>query len=241
MDEFANFPLQVKAGSEETLLMGILASLASLGMDKEKPAQDILLSNFTPAAVSQGTGISAETLLEVSREIGKANQPVFVFGSGSAEALIALASLAKVAGAQALLTPKAQANSLAAYAFGLSGSFKPAGFSSAYVALGDELPSETLVKELAQVPFLAVQAAYVSPVTDKADVVLPVVAWMEQEGHYMNMEGKLQEARPAIQAPAEVWSNKAVLDELAKCLGVKNDGNWKETLSQRFPASLARV
>ena len=71
-----------------------------------------------------------------------------------------------------------------------------------------------------RVPFLAVQASYVSPLTERADVVLPVEIWSEQEGSYLNMEGRLQWAKAGVQAPEGVRSNLGVLQDLAAELGL---------------------
>jgi len=66
-----------------------------------------------------------------------------------------------------------------------------------------------------------------------ADVVLPVVNWLEQEGHYLSMDGRLQFANSSQQVKGTVWSNSAVLRELAGKLGITLNGNWKDELTQR--------
>jgi formate dehydrogenase major subunit len=56
-----------------------------------------------------------------------------------------------------------------------------------------------LIQRLEQAPFLVVQASYASELTEQADVVLPVEIWAEQEGHYLNLEGRLQKAVRTLQ------------------------------------------
>jgi NADH dehydrogenase/NADH:ubiquinone oxidoreductase subunit G len=63
-----------------------------------------------------------------------------------------------------------------------------------------------------------------------ADVVLPVEMWAEQEGHYLNLEGRLQEAHRGITPPESVWSNSKVLEALAERVGTPLDGNWQKDL-----------
>ena len=94
------------------------------------------------------------------------------------------------------------------------------------MALGDELTTPALAKQIEGAPFVAVQASYASQVTDMADVVLPVEMWTEQEGHYLNLEGRWQEAHRGINAPANVWSNVKVFEALAERVGATLDGNW---------------
>ena len=88
------------------------------------------------------------------------------------------------------------------------------------MALGDDTPSQRLIQRLEKAPFLAVQASYVSRLTAMADVVLPVEMWAEQEGHYLNLEGRLQKANRVLTAPEGVRSNADALEALAGKLGL---------------------
>jgi formate dehydrogenase major subunit len=186
----------------------------------------------------------------VARLIASSQSPVFVYGKGitrgdSPQALKALIELARLAGAldtgrSALVSVKGQANSLAAYMVGLDRPFEVNGQQALYLALGDDRPSQRLIKRLEGAPFIAVQASYVSPVTAMADVVLPVEMWVEQEGHYLSLEGRLQEAHRGVTPPREVRSHVAVLQSLAESLGVSLDPDWKSELSRRVPINTTR-
>jgi NADH dehydrogenase/NADH:ubiquinone oxidoreductase subunit G len=66
-----------------------------------------------------------------------------------------------------------------------------------------------------------------------ADVVLPVTAWAEQGGHFLSLDGRLQEARAVLQAPQGVRTNQAVLAGLAACLNIDPRVDWKQELSGR--------
>ncbi len=238
MSDIADYNLKIKPGSDADLFLGIMSAIRSLGMDKGSLQPGLDLSKYTPEAVAKTTGIPAETLLEISREIAAAQKPVFVYGRGltagnDPKALEALLALGKLVNAPDLVSTKGKANSLAAHYYGLDQAFEPKGAQAAYVALGDDMPVDRLLNSLADVPFLAVQASYASELTDRANVVLPVETWTEQEGHFVNMEGRVQVAYKAITAPAGVLSNTAVLKELAKCLGVTVNGDWREGLPTR--------
>jgi NADH dehydrogenase/NADH:ubiquinone oxidoreductase subunit G len=132
-----------------------------------------------------------------------------------------------------LVGVKGEANSLAAAQLGLEKAFKLNGHQAAYLALGDDVPSEQLLKKLEGVPFLVVQASYTSALTAKADVVLPVGNWMEQGGHYLSLEGRLQEAHQALKPAEDILSNEAVLQAFAKKLDVKSNDQWKKALTER--------
>jgi NADH dehydrogenase/NADH:ubiquinone oxidoreductase subunit G len=95
-----------------------------------------------------------------------------------------------------------------------------------------------LLQALEKAPFVAVQASYVSPLVDRADVVFPVEMWAEQEGSFMNLEGRLQQAHAALKAPQGVLSNTAVLLKLAGSLNIEVGNGWKEELMQRAPVAV---
>jgi len=232
MAGLADHALQPKAGTDVDLLLGLMAGVVSLGLNKAEPAFD--LTKYSPKAVAQTTGIPAETIVAAARMLAAVTNPVLVFGkgvtqSGDSKALQVLVALAQLVGATVIGT-KGKANSLAAHRYELDKTFDPAGCQAAYVALGDDEPSARLIDVLAAAPFLAVQASYTSPLTDKADVVLPVEMWAEQAGHYVNLEGRLQETRRGLAAPQGVRSNLAVLQALADRLSVKLDANWRQAL-----------
>ncbi len=247
----AHHTLQPKKGTDFELLLGILAGIVRLGLAKGEVSSAYDLGRYTPEAASQVTGVPADQILGVSRAIATAQKPAFVYGkgiagNGSPQALKALLELARLVGAldgerSAVISTKGQANSLAAYLYGLDRAFEVNGHQAIYLALGDDTPSQRLIQRLPGAPFIAVQASYVSPVTAMADVVLPVTTWVEQEGHYLNLEGRLQEARRGLQPPAEVRSNVDVLEAIAAIVGVALDHDWKEALRARVPVVAIRA
>jgi formate dehydrogenase major subunit len=241
LHELAHYPLQPQKGTDNDLLLGIMSAMVNLGLAKAEPKNAQELHQHTPELASQTTGIPAETIRNVARLIASSQSPAFVYGKGiargdSPQALKALIELARLAGApEALVSVKGQANSLAAYMVGLDKPFEVNGQQAIYLALGDDKPSQRLIKRLEGAPFIAVQASHVSPVTAMADVVLPVEMWVEQEGHFLSLEGRLQEARRGVAPAQDVRSHVAVLQSLADSLGVNLDADWKSGLSRRVP------
>jgi len=247
LHELAHYPLQPQQGTDYDLLMGIMSGMVSLGLAKAEPKDAQALSQHTPELVSQTTGIPVETIRNVARLIASSQSPAFIFGKGvthgdSTQVLKALIELARLAGAlddgrSALVSVKGQANSLAAYLVGLDKPFEVDGRQAIYLVLGDDKPSQRLVKRLEGAPFIAVQASHVSPVTAMADVVLPVEMWAEQEGYFLSLEGRLQKASRGVMPPQEARSHVAVLQSLAEGLGISLDPDWKSELSRRVPIS----
>lgn len=238
LNAVASYAVQVQPGTDASFLQGLMASLIQLGLNRT-PAP----AGLPPLQESSlACGVPAQMLSAIAGELSAAKAPVFVFGKGlrggqRAQVLEALQALAQMVGEVAFLNPKGKANSLAAAAYGLDKTFEPQGYQAVFLALGDDMPTPRLVERVAGAPFLAVQASYASPLTEQADVVLPVEGWAEQEGHYLNLEGRLQAAHRGVRAPAGVRSNLEVLESLAHCLGAETRGDWKAEIVELVPAA----
>ncbi len=208
------------------------------GLDKEASVALKGSEKDTLLALAQAVagGAASEELQAAAQKLAAAEHAVFVYGKLDSATLKALVDLSKTVKGAALLGIKGKANSLAAALLRLDQPFDPKGAAAVYLALGDDQPSQRLLQKLEGVPFLAVQASYVSKLTAAADVVLPVEMWAELEGHYLNLDGRLQQARKALNAPAEVRSNQAVLEALAARLGVALSDDWQKQLNARVPA-----
>ncbi|HZW04802.1 MAG TPA: molybdopterin-dependent oxidoreductase, partial [Anaerolineaceae bacterium] len=212
----------VKAGSDFDALRGI--ATAVVGQEEAL------------ALIAAQTGVDADSYRSIAQLLAEAEKPVFVYGkelvSKDSQGLCALLDLAKMTGAQVIGT-KGGANSVAALQYRLDRPVAIQGQQAAFVLIGDEEPTERLIQKLDGVPFLVVQSSYASKLTGMADVVLPVETWLEQEGHYVSLDGRVQAAQKTLQAPPEVRSNLAVLADLAGRLGVTTDDRWQQALNER--------
>ncbi|MBN1305993.1 MAG: (2Fe-2S)-binding protein [Anaerolineales bacterium] len=185
------------------------------------------------AALSSGKDQDA-ALAEAAKMLSIAKKPVFVYGAKiDVDGLKALVSLAKAAKGK-VVGIKGGANSLAAAQLGLDSTFALNEHKVVYAALGDEAPGKELVKKLENAPFLVIQASYSSALTEKADVVLPVAIWSEQDGHYLNLDGRLQDTHKIVDAPDGVLSNQAVLEALGEKAGAALNGSWKKALTVKL-------
>lgn len=230
LDPFANVTLKAARGADLDILQGLQAALVKLGLrdgDGQQAEMDL-------AAAAKATGISVDDLLAAAGMLGTAEHPVIIYGKGitarsTLPTLRAMVQLGRQVHA-ALIGLKGEANALAASQLRLDQPFQMNGHQAVYVALGDDTPSQRLLQTLEKAPFLAVQASYVSRLTAMADVVLPVEMWAEQEGSYLNLEGRLQKANRALTAPEDVRSNAATIKALAAQLGIQPDENWEAAL-----------
>ncbi len=216
LDTFANIALKPKKGSEKDVVAALTAAVS-----KSKGLAD----------AAAKAGIPVEQLEEAAAFLA-AEKPAIVYGKADAETVKALIELA-AALKGVIISTKGAANSLAASQYGLDKPVALSGHQAVFVALGDEEPAQHLLKQLSGAPFLAVQASYISQLTGKADVVLPVTNWLEQDGHYVSLDGTVQEAHKAINPEEGILSSAAALPDLAKAVGVKVDENWEKALKQR--------
>lgn len=216
LDTFANLSLKPKKGSEKDVVTALTAAVT-----KSK--------GLAEAAAKAGLPVAQ---VEEAAAFLAAEKPAIVYGKCDAETVKALIDLA-AALKGVILSPKGSANSLAASQYGLDKPVALSGHQAVFVALGDEEPAQHLLKQLAAAPFLAVQASCISQLTGKADVVLPATNWLEQEGHYVSLDGTIQEAHKALNPEEGILSSAAALADLAKALGVKVDPDWKKALKQR--------
>jgi predicted molibdopterin-dependent oxidoreductase YjgC len=241
LDELANLSLKPNSGSELALIHGLQAIIVNEGLGRS-PLTIANADEWIDEAVRE-TGIALEQLNQTARILANSITPVILYGNGITaqrdECLVEeLYRLAVLVGAvdqerAGLLSTKGQSNSLTAALLGLDEPFKLNGQKAVYVAAGDDRVSPSLVERLSKAPYLVVQASYESPLIEKADVVLPVTTWSEQEGHYINLDGRVQKAEKAISSPENVRDNLVVLNELATRMNMSLETKWQEAILER--------
>jgi predicted molibdopterin-dependent oxidoreductase YjgC len=241
LDELANLSLRPNAGAWLALIQGLEAIIVEEGLGRSPLA--VVDSEAVIENAVRETGISLEQLTQAARILANSITPVILYGNGITaqrdECLVEeIYRLAVLVGAvdqerAGLLSTKGQSNSLTAALLGLDQPFKLNGQKAVYVAIGDNLVPPSLVERVSKAPYLVVQASYESPLTEKADVVLPVTVWSEQEGHYINVDGRVQKAQKAIASPEGIRDNLAVLDELATRMNMSLETHWKQAILAR--------
>ena len=241
LDEIARLALKPKAGSDQTLILALQAVIAK--EELERKSLNIKDADARIKKAVAETGVSEADLTKAARLLAHAISPMIVFGKGVTaqrdEKLIeALYQLAVQVGAvdgerSNILSLKGEANSQSASLMGLEQPFNPNGEKVTYIAVGDDYVAKKLVEKAAKSPYLVVQASYESKLTEKADVVLPVSIWAEQEGHYINLDGRMRKTEKAVTAPENVRDNLDVLTDLAKRMKLTLDADWKKAIRER--------
>ncbi len=234
LDKAANKALKPGKCTYEDVFKALTAAVVKLGLAKGKTA----IKADELHSLAEKTGLTTDDYLDTAYVIAAAERPVIVYES--TENIASLKEFAALVGAK-LVGLKGGANSLAAAQLNLDKSYKSDGFKAAFIALGDDELSQKMVKELESIPFKIVQASYASSATAMADVVFPSTTWLEQGGHYVNLEGTVQEAFQSIKPAEEIKTIGDTLIALSTKLGINLDGDWTKELYRRIsPVEIAR-
>jgi len=147
----------------------------------------------------------------LAAEAERAERPVIVFGPGLRPE--ALAAFQRIAGKARGLALDSARNGKGAERAGLCPR-EARGADALYLLLGDR-DGDGSLPALPEGTFTIVQASYRSPLTERADVVLPAPTWAERSGHVTNLEGTVLPLSPAVPMPREVRDEAEVLLALA--------------------------
>ncbi|HJS17614.1 MAG TPA: molybdopterin-dependent oxidoreductase [Anaerolineales bacterium] len=246
LDDLANLSLKPRAGSDLALILGLQAIIVKEGL--ERRSMSISDTDIRIEEAIRTTGISLEQLTQTARILANSITPVILFGKGIAaqrdERLVEeLYQLAVLVGAvdgerAGLISIKGETNSLTAALLGLERVFELNGQKTVYVALGDGYVSKSFIERIMKASYLVVQASYESELTEQADVLLPVTIWSEQEGHYINLDGRVRKTTQAITASENIHDNLTVLSDIAAQMNISLESNWKEAILAH-PSSVA--
>jgi NADH dehydrogenase/NADH:ubiquinone oxidoreductase subunit G len=155
-------------------------------------------------------------LAEAAQVAARAESPLVIYATGVAEA-----DLTKLQGLEraAFVALEPGGNARGAAAHGLTGNEVGDEVEVLYVLLGEQAWAEAEAGKVAENATLIVQASYDSPLTQRADVVLPAAIWSERPGTLTNLEGKRCEANQAVEPAGEAKADWEILGLLADKLG----------------------
>jgi formate dehydrogenase major subunit len=228
----------IKEGTEKAIVKGIIAGMAKLGL-KSCDCESCQNPDKVVQDASADTGVLSETILDVAYAIGSSESPVIIFGESvasdeEAAALFPIKCMADMIGAT-IINAKGKANSLASSQFALTGEYEPA---DTVVALMADQEVESWAQKIAGAETKIIFASYNNEMTATADVVFPVCNWAQEQGHFVNLEGKIQWRSQLVDAGEMVKTTPEALSLLASELNVTIAGDWKETLTAT-PASVS--
>jgi predicted molibdopterin-dependent oxidoreductase YjgC len=183
------------------------------------------------AYMSVGTG-DIDKAVEIAN---RAENPMVIYGSEITKNLaVAIKKLEKQA---QFIIIESGVNTRAAKAFGINGGFSPSGIKLLYILQGEQnCDGKDVLKKVPEGAFKIVQSSFLSELTAKADLVLPVAIWSERTGSLTNTEGCIQKLNSAVKPAGQARSDWEVLNTLAKKIDKKIVFSPKEV-----SASLAKL
>jgi len=229
LDNFATVSLMVADDQLDKFMVDLTALVEEKSADVEKTASKYHLD------ISE--------LQSVVDALQAQQKTAFVFGSrkdfsDSAAVVTAAKGLAQSANAT-LVTTKGNINSLGAAALGYAGAGEVKG-TLAVMLLADEELSQCIEQKFEKADMRIVFSSYVSSLTAGADVIFPVMNWLEQDGHFINFDGHILTQKAALEAPGQVLSNQEAIEKLVSALDVKNQMDWeKEVKAFASPVKIA--
>ncbi len=133
----------------------------------------------------------------------------------------ALDSLQALQSKAAFIPLQPGVNTATAAALGMNGTLNPEACRTLFVAAADEDGSlDRLAARIDPKAYVIVMAVCESPLTARADLVLPMAAWLERSGTYTNTEGTLLRAHAALPPSGQARPDWDIMGRLAEKLGV---------------------
>jgi predicted molibdopterin-dependent oxidoreductase YjgC len=179
-------------------------------------------------------GINHNELLEAAGTLGKSRRTIVIYGEGilqhrNSGLITALLNLAAISGNQnggkpAIISLKSKGNSRGAWDIGIANGSESVinnlaqnGIKALYLLLADDqVEASELPGLLKGIDFLVVQASYLSPLAQKANVVLPSPTWTEISANYSTLDGMPISVSRLIKPPDGVREDWETINEIAK-------------------------
>jgi predicted molibdopterin-dependent oxidoreductase YjgC len=112
-------------------------------------------------------------------------------------------------------------NTVTAATLGLVDRINPAACNTLFIAAADENGIlDQVAAQIDRAAYVIVMACYASPLTERADLVLPMATWLERSGGFTSSDGTLLRAHAALPPSGQSRSDWDILGRLAERLGL---------------------
>ena len=149
-----------------------------------------------------------------------AQQPIVLYGAGGTKQTTS--ALKKLQGKATFVALEHGVNTSAAVSFGFNNGFTPSAAKVLYTVVGEQnWNGEDVLTKVDETTFVVAQASFLSSLTNRADVVLPMAIWSERAGSLTNTEGRVQKVNKAVEPKGEAKADWEIISLLAGKLGKK--------------------
>jgi formate dehydrogenase major subunit len=213
LPDYATLWLKPKKGKEASVLNSLLKSV----------------SKESPVKVTSEMGIKQKELTEAVQILSNAKRSIIVYGEGvlqknNAGLITALYNLASACGGKSgVISLKPRGNSRGAWDMGMANNAESVidnlarnSIKALYLLLADDYVEANQLPLPKGIDFLVVQSSYLSPLTEKANVVLPSPVWTEISGNYSTLDGAPISVSRLIKPPEGIRADWETINEIVK-------------------------
>ncbi len=222
--------LQLKEGTDTVLLAGLMNAAIAEGATSSAKGLDALKKALVSVdQAASGSGVSAELISNAGKAFAAAKQPVVVIGSGMSaneDASLQALNLALVKNA-GVLPLMLEANALGVMQMGCvpdrgPGAAKVKKAGKGYSEMKSGMKALYVAGSVADMDFksdmLIVQASHMTPLAEKADLVLPMAALYEKQGTIVNTYGVIKTVSQAQQTAGEAKDGVEIAAEISSAI-----------------------
>jgi len=237
LPDYTTVWLKPKKGKETLALKSLAKAIMDKGLVKNSARIKKTAASLDDVNAKRGAeeaGINYDELLDTAEMLGKSQHSIVVYGEGilqhrNSELITALLNLAAVSGSQSggkprIISLKPKGNSRGIWDMGIANASESVinnlaqnGVKALYLLLADDYVE---ARELPGLPkgieFMVVQSSYLSPLVQKANVVLPSPIWTEIGGNYITLDGVPISASRLINPPDGVKADWETISEISR-------------------------
>ena len=218
------FHLQLTEGTDAALLAGLMSGALAEGLTSSAKGLDALKKSLvTVDEAAAASGVSAELITNAAKAFAAAKQPVVIIGTGisaNEDASLQALNLALL-GKAGVLPLMIEANALGVIRMGCVPDIKNGG--KGYSEMKSGMKALYLAGNMVEADFASdfviVQASHMTPLAEKADLVLPLTALYERQGTIVNTYGMVKTVAPAQQTAGEAKDGVDIASALSAAAG----------------------
>jgi len=229
--------LKPKKGKETLAIKSLTKAIIDNHFVKDSAQTKKTAASLNDVNVKRGAeeaGINHDELSDAAEMLGKSQHSVVIYGEGILQQrnpglITALLNLAAISGSQSggkprIISLKPKGNSRGAWDMGIANASKSVinnlaqnGVKALYLLLSDDYVETHEFQGLPKgIEFMVVQSSYLSPVVQKANVVLPSPTWTEIGGNYTTLDGMAKSVSHLIRPPEGIRADRKTINEISK-------------------------
>jgi formate dehydrogenase major subunit len=237
LPDYTTVWLKPKKGKEALALSVLTKAILDKGSKKGSAQAKKIVSSLKGINVKQGSeqaGIGTDDILEAAEMLGKARHSIIIYGEGILQhknpglitSLLNLAAITRSqnTGKPRIISLKPRGNSRGVWDMGIANASESVinnlaqnGVKALYLLLADDYVE---ARELPGLPkgieFIVAQSSYLSPLVQKANVVLPSPIWTETGGNYTTLDGMPISTSRLINPPDGVKADWETISEISR-------------------------